>query len=348
MAGLLVVELGIGLAVGLAVGWLRSAGLPPPRLRRPRPVPGRLGHRGGALIRPRRRRARVGAARRLPHRDGSRQRAHPREALGRHLPRGPRLGRAAVDVPDARPAGVPVGVRRGLARGHGPGPGARAGRPSRRDLPDHARARASRSPERTMLGLGRPARGDPGGVRDLRRAPRGSSDGVEMFNIVFFAVLALDGAPGDHASSPSRGCCGSPPAARPCRSPLAETGTIRSLGAEVIEYPVAPGDAAAGARVRDLGLPRDALVNVIVRGDRALPPRGSTRVEAGDRLHVVVTPAGRVRARRTARALAGRAARAPLRGSRPRLRGGLPVFMVRRWEAGDGDPVDPHAVVGGG
>ena len=40
-------------------------------------------------------------------------------------------------------------------------------------------------------------------------------------------------------------------------------------------------------RVRDLGLPRDALVNVLVRDDEALPPRGSTRLEAGDRLYVV-------------------------------------------------------------
>ena len=33
-------------------------------------------------------------------------------------------------------------------------------------------------------------------------------------------------------------------------------------------------------RVRHLGLPRSALVNVMVRGGRAIPPRGSTRVSA--------------------------------------------------------------------
>ena len=31
---------------------------------------------------------------------------------------------------------------------------------------------------------------------------------------------------------------------------------------------------------------------------------------------------------------------------RPRLRGGLPVFMVRRWEEGDGDPGMPRSVAG--
>ena len=40
--------------------------------------------------------------------------------------------------------------------------------------------------------------------------------------------------------------------------------------------------------MRELGLPREALLNVIVRGEQAIPPRGSTRVEAGDRLHVLV------------------------------------------------------------
>jgi cell volume regulation protein A len=63
------------------------------------------------------------------------------------------------------------------------------------------------------------------------------------------------------------------------------------MGAEIVEFPVAKGDAIAGMHVRDLGLPRDALVNVIVRGGRAIPPRGSTRVSAGDVLHIMVTRA---------------------------------------------------------
>ena len=39
--------------------------------------------------------------------------------------------------------------------------------------------------------------------------------------------------------------------------------------------------------VKELGLPREALVNLIVRGGEALPPRGSTEIEAGDELHIV-------------------------------------------------------------
>ena len=41
--------------------------------------------------------------------------------------------------------------------------------------------------------------------------------------------------------------------------PLVETGTVRRLGAEIVEYPVGPDDAIVGQRVRELGLPRDAL-----------------------------------------------------------------------------------------
>jgi cell volume regulation protein A len=40
--------------------------------------------------------------------------------------------------------------------------------------------------------------------------------------------------------------------------------------------------------VRELGLPREALVNVIVRDGHAIPPRGSTEVREGDELHILV------------------------------------------------------------
>jgi cell volume regulation protein A len=69
---------------------------------------------------------------------------------------------------------------------------------------------------------------------------------------------------------------------------LLESGRIRGMGGDVIAYRLRPGAAAAGHLVRELGLPRDALVNVIVRDGRALPPRGSTEVREGDELHILV------------------------------------------------------------
>ncbi len=56
----------------------------------------------------------------------------------------------------------------------------------------------------------------------------------------------------------------------------------------LVEFAVAADHAIAGSTVRELGLPREALVAVLVRGDEAIPPRGNTRVEAGDVLFVLV------------------------------------------------------------
>jgi cell volume regulation protein A len=170
----------------------------------------------------------------------------------------------------------------------------------------------------------------------------GVGEGVETFNIVFFAVLLSTLLQGTTFERVAR-ALGVTTAQPALPRPLAETGTIRALGAEVVEYPVAPGDAAIGARVRDLGLPRDALVNVIVRGDSALPPRGSTRIEEGDRLHIVV----RGEAAREMEGLLDRWRDGPVGPpprERVRLRGGLPVFTARRWEEADGDPARPEEV----
>lgn len=167
---------------------------------------------------------------------------------------------------------------------------------------------------------------------------------IEFFNIAFFAVLLstlLQGATFEPLAR-RLGVTTTEPA---LPRPLAESGTIRRLGAEVLEYPIAPGDAIAGARVRDLGLPRDALVNVIVRDDQALPPRGSTRLEAGDRLHVLVREevAGELLD------LVERWHRGPI-GTPPRPPRAFPghriVFTVRPWDPEDGDPAYPPTVLG--
>ncbi|MEK6272479.1 MAG: potassium/proton antiporter [Actinomycetota bacterium] len=115
----------------------------------------------------------------------------------------------------------------------------------------------------------------------------GVPNSLEYFNIVFFAVVISTIVQGT-TFEPLAQALGTTSAEPALPRPLAETGTIRGLGAEVVEYVVGDGDAIAGRRVRELGLPREALVSVIVRGDEAIPPRGSTRVQAGDRLHVLV------------------------------------------------------------
>ena len=63
---------------------------------------------------------------------------------------------------------------------------------------------------------------------------------------------------------------------------------VDALGSlELVEFDVAGDHAIAGAVVRELGLPRSALIAVVARGGHTIPPRGSTVIEPGDRLFVL-------------------------------------------------------------
>ena len=115
----------------------------------------------------------------------------------------------------------------------------------------------------------------------------GVEHSLEFFNIVFFAVVLSTIVQGT-TFEPLAERFGVTTTEAALPAPLADVGAVRRLGAEVIEHLVRPEDAIVGARVRQLGLPRDALVNIVVRGEQAIPPRGSTRIEAGDRLHLLV------------------------------------------------------------
>jgi potassium/hydrogen antiporter len=168
----------------------------------------------------------------------------------------------------------------------------------------------------------------------------------ELFNIVFFAVListVLQGASFEPLARRLGVTTREPALPRP----LAEAGTIRALGAEVLEFPIGPGDAIAGARVRDLALPREAVVNVIVRGDEAIPPRGSTRLLAGDELHLLI----RAEMAGELQQLMRRWRDGPI-GPPPRPRrlprGAATVLSVRPYREGmvEGDLAHPRAVAG--
>jgi cell volume regulation protein A len=166
----------------------------------------------------------------------------------------------------------------------------------------------------------------------------------EFFNIVFFAVLLSTLLQGTTIEPVARWLGVTSDEAQRTPSVL-EVGTVRELGAEVVEHVVRPGDAAAGARLRDLGLPRDALVSLVVRGDEALLPRGSTRLEAGDRMLVLV----RREVSDALPALLERWRRGPVhRPVRPQrsYTGSVPVYTSRPWNDADGDPSHPRAIGG--
>ena len=109
----------------------------------------------------------------------------------------------------------------------------------------------------------------------------------EIFDVIFFVVVTstlIQGATFEPLARRLHLTTNEPALPRP----LVESGRIRRLGGEVFAFRVDPGDAIVGRPVRDLRLPREAIVNVIVRGGEAIPPRGSTEIEAGDELHILV------------------------------------------------------------
>jgi cell volume regulation protein A len=172
-------------------------------------------------------------------------------------------------------------------------------------------------------------------------------DGVpgsqELFNIVFFAVV-LSTLLQATTFQPLARALGVTTSASAIPAPLMEASALRRLGAEIVEFQVGPGNAAAGMLVRELDLPRDALLNVIVRGEQAIPPRGSTRVEVGDRLHVLVRQEVAVEFEELLR----RWREGPLHPSRrPRvITRATTIFSTGPWTEADGDPSHPRAVRG--
>jgi potassium/hydrogen antiporter len=118
-----------------------------------------------------------------------------------------------------------------------------------------------------------------------------------IFNAVFFVVVASALVQGP-TLEPLAGRLGVTTDRHPLYEPPIEVAAVQSLGADLLEFTVRPGDAVVGKPLRELHLPADALVAVIVRQTQAVPPRGSTIVAAGDQLYVLALPPSRKRVER--------------------------------------------------
>jgi potassium/hydrogen antiporter len=105
-----------------------------------------------------------------------------------------------------------------------------------------------------------------------------------IFNAVFFVVVVstiLQGTTLERVAA--RLGLASP--APPRHDAPIEVGESSQL--DLLDFVVAPDHAIAGAAVREVGLPRTAIIAVVVRGDESIPPRGSTIIESGDHLFVL-------------------------------------------------------------
>lgn len=171
----------------------------------------------------------------------------------------------------------------------------------------------------------------------------GVTHSVEFFNIVFFAVVVstvLQAA----TFEPFAKWLGVTTQQRAIPAPLMETSAVRRLGAEVVQFAVRADDAIVGLAVRDLDLPRDALLNLVVQNDTAIPPRGSTVIHAGDELHMLV----RQEAFGDLEPLLERWRQGPMKRPARRPIGvrGATIYSTGPWRESDGDPAQPDSVNG--
>lgn len=110
------------------------------------------------------------------------------------------------------------------------------------------------------------------------------SSADKIFNAVFFVVVIstiLQGSTLERIAGKLQLLSPAPATQEP---PL-EVGASSTL--ELVDFVVAPDHAIAGAAVREVGLPRNAIIAVVDRNDDSFPPRGSTIIEPGDRLFVL-------------------------------------------------------------
>lgn len=114
--------------------------------------------------------------------------------------------------------------------------------------------------------------------------------GAELiFDVVFFVVLISATVQGSTLPYIARrlGLTEKPPA-----TPAA-TLEITSLGdvdAEIVEYTLGKNPRAACRLLSQMALPDRTVVAMITRGSKVIPPRGSTQLQAGDHLFVVLPP----------------------------------------------------------
>ena len=73
-----------------------------------------------------------------------------------------------------------------------------------------------------------------------------------------------------------------------------EVAPLDEIAADLLQADVPKGSRLAGVTIRELRLPRNCVVSLIIRGDRSFTPHAGTVLEQGDELLIVV-PQGKRR-----------------------------------------------------
>jgi cell volume regulation protein A len=102
-----------------------------------------------------------------------------------------------------------------------------------------------------------------------------------LFDTVFFIVLVNAFVPGAIVA-PLTKRLGLETSAPPPPPAVMELTSTHLLDGDVVSFFVRPQSAVAGATLAELQLPDTAVVTLLMRGERLVAPRGSTRLEPGD------------------------------------------------------------------
>lgn len=117
----------------------------------------------------------------------------------------------------------------------------------------------------------------------------GIANGPLLFNVVFFVVLVSAVAQGWSLPAVAR-WLGLQQPGRPSAPIELEITSLREVDMEVVQFDLEDGAPAVDRRVNELALPDGVVIAVIAREARLIPPRGSTRLVAGDHVFLVLKP----------------------------------------------------------
>lgn len=120
----------------------------------------------------------------------------------------------------------------------------------------------------------------------------GLENGQLFFNVVFFVVLTSALVQGATISPLANklGLSGGDKVSVPHSLELVSMGKTNN---EIIEIHIKEDSYAENNELRQLVLPPETLITAVIRGDKLITPRGSTKLLAGDILYVLISKAQR-------------------------------------------------------
>jgi cell volume regulation protein A len=120
----------------------------------------------------------------------------------------------------------------------------------------------------------------------------GAAGADRIFHMVFFIVVANALVPGATVAWVTRrlGLQASEP---PAPHAVLAIESRLPLEGELMSFYIDAALIVAGVSLEDLDFPEGSSVTLIVRGNRLVPPRGGTTLEAGDHVYVLTTPEDR-------------------------------------------------------